>query len=66
MLKSRMSKIQERKTKLVEMTFEVEAELYEQAKAIIEGLGMTMDEAITLFFKAVIAYGKIPFDNDNK
>ena len=56
--------MQERKTELVEVSFEVDAELYEQAKAIVEGLGMTMDEAVTLFFKAVIAYGKIPFDID--
>ncbi len=58
--------MQERKTELVEVTFEVDAELYEQAKTIIEGLGMTMDEAITLFFKAVIAHGKIPFDINSK
>lgn len=58
--------MQERKTELVEVTFEVDAELYEQAKTIIEGLGMTMDEAITLFFKAIMAYGKIPFDIDSK
>lgn len=50
-----------KKTELVEVYFEVDAELYEKAKAIIEGLGMTMEEAVTLFFIAVVAYGKIPF-----
>ena len=54
--------MQERKTEFVEISFEVDAELYAQAKAIIEGLGMTMEEAITLFFRAVVAHGKIPFD----
>lgn len=53
-----------KETELVEVYFEVDAELYEKAKEIIEGLGMTMDEAVTLFFKAVIAYGRIPFDYD--
>lgn len=53
-----------KENELVEVSFEVDAELYEKAKEIIEGLGMTMDEAVTLFFKAVIAYGKIPFDYD--
>lgn len=53
-----------KETELMEVHFEVDAELYEKAKEIIEGLGMTMDEAVTLFFKAVIAYGRIPFDYD--
>lgn len=53
-----------KETNLVEVSFEVDAELYEKAKEIIEGLGMTMEEAVTLFFKAVIAHGRIPFDYD--
>lgn len=53
-----------KETNLVEISFEVDTELYEKAKAILEGLGMTMEEAITLFFKAVVAYGRIPFDYD--
>ena len=53
-----------KKTELVEVSFEVDAEIYEEAKVIIEGFGMTMEEAVTLFFKAVIAYGRIPFDYD--
>lgn len=53
-----------KETEVVEVSLEIDAELYEKAKEIIEGLGMTMDEAVTLFFKAVIAYGRIPFDYD--
>ncbi len=53
-----------KETNLVEVSFEVDAELYEKAKATIEGLGMTMEEAVTLFFKAIIAHGRIPFDYD--
>lgn len=52
-----------KETELVEVSFEVDTELYEKAKEIIEKSGITMDEAVTLFFKAVIAYGRIPFND---
>lgn len=47
---------------LVEFSFECDAELYEQAKAIIEKQGLTMDYAIELFLRAVIEHKGIPFD----
>ena len=45
----------------VTWTFEVDTDLYEQAKAIVEAQGFTMEEVIVRFIEAVVAYGDIPF-----
>lgn len=40
---------------------EVDADLYEQAKAIFAEYGLTIEEATTQFIKATIACGDLPF-----
>ena len=40
---------------------EVDAELYEQAKAVFAEFGLTIEEATVLFIKATIACGDLPF-----
>lgn len=39
----------------------LETDLYEEAKAILEKEGYTVEEAIIQFFKACIACGGFPF-----
>lgn len=46
---------------LVTVSFEVDSELYEQAKEVLDRIGLTMEEAINLFLKAMVACGGIPF-----
>ena len=41
--------------------FELDAELYEKAKAILATFGMTVEEACVLFIKAVVARKELPF-----
>lgn len=43
------------------LTLTVETELYEEAKAIIEKAGYTVEEAAIMFLKACIACGGFPF-----
>lgn len=43
------------------ITLEIETQLYEEAKEVIEKEGYTIEEAIILFFKACIACGGFPF-----
>lgn len=38
----------------VTMSFNVDKVIYEDAKTILDTIGITMEEAINLFFKAVI------------
>ena len=40
---------------------EVDAELYEQAKAVFAEYGLTIEEATVQFIKATIACGDLPF-----
>lgn len=40
---------------------EVDAELYEQAKAVFAEYGLTIEEATLQFIKATIACGRLPF-----
>jgi len=48
----------------VTVTFEVDAELAEKARAILNKQGYTLEDAIVLFYEAVAYYGKIPFPYD--
>ena len=43
------------------ITLKIETSLYEEAKAIFEKEGYTVEEAITMFFKACIACNGFPF-----
>ena len=43
------------------ITLKIETSLYEEAKAIFEKEGYTVEEAIIMFFKACIAYNGFPF-----
>lgn len=43
------------------VTLEVDKELYEEAKKIIEKDGYTVEEAVVMFFKACVACGGFPF-----
>lgn len=45
----------------ITLTFELEEELYYRAKEILEAQGYTIEEAVVLFIKAVVACGTIPF-----
>lgn len=47
--------------KLETITLKIETNLYEEAKAIFEKEGYTVEEAIIMFFKACIACGGFPF-----
>ena len=40
---------------------EVDADLYEQAKAVFAEYGLTIEEATVQFIKATIACGRLPF-----
>lgn len=46
----------------VEFSFKVDRDLYDEVKAVLEPLGLTVDRATELFFEAVARFGKIPFD----
>ena len=39
----------------VTMSFNIDEAIYEDAKKILDSIGISMEEAINLFFKAVIA-----------
>ena len=43
------------------LTLQIDSNLKEQAEALFSSLGMTLEEAITLFFEASIQHGGIPF-----
>lgn len=43
------------------ITLQIDTKLYEEAKAVIEKEGYTIEEAIIMFFKASIACGGFPF-----
>ena len=47
--------------KLETITLKIETNLYEEAKAIFEKEGYTIEEAVLMFFKACIACGGFPF-----
>lgn len=43
------------------ITFEIDSELYNEAKTVLGRFGMTVESACVLFIKATVDYGKIPF-----
>lgn len=43
------------------LTFEVDTELYESAKAVLADIGLTIEDATILFLKAVVARKCLPF-----
>lgn len=48
------------KTSLVQ--FRIDSKLKKEAEEILNQLGLTFSSAYTLFTKAVVNYGKIPFE----
>ena len=42
-------------------TLQINASLKEQAEALFSSLGMTLEEAVTLFLEASVQHGGIPF-----
>ena len=43
------------------LTLQIDSKLKEQADALFSSLGLSLEEAITLFLKASIQHGGIPF-----
>jgi len=43
------------------ITLQIDSNLKEQAEALFSSLGLTLEEAITLFLKASVQHGGIPF-----
>lgn len=43
------------------LTLQIDSELKEEAQALFSSLGMTLEEAITLFLEASVQHGGIPF-----
>ena len=43
------------------LTLQIDSKLKEQAEALFSNLGMTLEEAITLFLEASILHGGSPF-----
>ena len=48
-------------TKSEILTLLIDSELKEEAQALFSSLGMTLEEAITLFLEASVQHGGIPF-----
>jgi len=46
----------------VSITFHIDEELKKQAESLFDDLGLSMTTAITIFLKAVVRHGKIPFE----
>ena len=51
-------------TKSEILTLQIDSELKEEAQALFSSLGMTLEEAITLFLEASILHGGFPFPVD--
>ena len=47
------------------LTLQIDSNLKEPAEALFSSLGLTLEEAITLFLKASIQQGGIPFPVDH-
>ena len=43
------------------LTLQIDSTIKEQAEALFSSLGMTLEEAITLFLEASVQHGGIPF-----
>lgn len=46
------------------LTLQIESSLKEQSEALFSSLGLTLEEAITLFLEASILHGGFPFPVD--
>ena len=46
------------------LTLQIDSTLKEQAEALFSSLGLTLEEAITLFLEASVQHGGIPFPVD--
>lgn len=46
------------------LTLQIDSTLKEQAEALFSSLGLTLEEAITLFLEAFVQQGGIPFPVD--
>lgn len=51
-------------SQLVEVTFEIDSELKEQAEKVFAEYGLTLEEATILFFRETVRLGKLPFEID--
>ncbi len=51
-------------SQLVEVTFEIDSDLKEQAEKVCAEYGLTLEEATILFFKETVRLGKLPFEID--
>ena len=43
------------------LTLQIDSNLKEQAETLFSSLGLTLEEAITLFLEASVQYGGLPF-----
>ena len=51
-------------SQLVEVTFEFDSDLKEQAEKVCAEYGLTLEEATILFFRETVRLGKLPFEID--
>lgn len=51
-------------SQLVEITFEIDSDLKEQAEEVCAEYGLTLEEATILFFRETVRLGKLPFEID--
>lgn len=52
-------------SQMVEITFEVDKDLKEQAEAVVAEYGLTLEEAFILFFKEIALLNRFPFELDD-
>lgn len=50
---------------LVEVTLTIDEDLKEQAERFFAENGLTLEEAVILFFKETVRLGRIPFELDD-
>ena len=51
-------------SQLVEVAFEIDSDLKDQAEKVCAEYGLTLEEATILFFKETVRLGKLPFGID--
>jgi addiction module RelB/DinJ family antitoxin len=51
-------------SQLVEVAFEIDSDLKDQAEKVCAEYGLTLEEATILFFKETVRLGKLPFEID--
>jgi addiction module RelB/DinJ family antitoxin len=50
---------------LVEVTLTIDEDLKEQAERVFAENGLTLEEAVILFFKETVRLGRLPFELDD-